>query len=162
LNIPDSIFSHFKEGKKYFDIKSYLSSNMKKKIISGIILIVVFILIAFCSCCTTKSSENTNLQTITPDEARYFEGDVLSGNMTLAGYDTPDYNISRYRVVILAYQPESDTYVYTFVEPLINGTYQYVLPESWESRFGREKKVFESYGLKKTGNMTKSDLWKVS
>lgn len=85
-------------------------------------------------------------------------GDVLSGNMTLAGYDTPDPKAGQYQAVVLAYQPGPDMYVYTFVMPLTNGSYQYVLPDQWEAKFGRPRTEFEGYGLVKNGTMAPGQL----
>ncbi|MDD1716140.1 MAG: hypothetical protein LUQ01_03985 [Methanolinea sp.] len=81
--------------------------------------------------------------------------------MTLAGYDTPDPNVVRYEAVVIGYQPGTDTYVYTFVEPLANGSYRYVLPEEWTAKLGRSRQEFEAYGLVKTGTMSPDLLWKI-
>jgi hypothetical protein len=96
----------------------------------------------------------------TPPATLYSRGDVLAGNMTLAGYDTPDPDIAEVRAVVLSFQPETDTYVYTFVRTLPNGSYGYVFAESWEARLARPRPVFEGYGLGKAGTMAEEGLWK--
>lgn len=97
----------------------------------------------------------------TPPASLYSRGDVLLGNMTLAGYDTPDPGIAEVRAVVLAFQPETDTYVYTFVRTLPNGSYRYVFAEGWEAKLARPRQVFEGYGLEKAGTMPGALLWKV-
>jgi hypothetical protein len=82
--------------------------------------------------------------------------------MTLAGYDTPDPDAGLYKVVVLEYQPGPDMYVYTFVRPLANGSYQYVLDEEWVAKLARPRAEFEAYGLKKNGTMSQGQLWKTS
>ncbi len=91
----------------------------------------------------------------------YARGDVLAGNMTAAGYDTPDPDIAGVRALVLGFEPGSDMYVYTFVRTLPNGSYGYVFSESWEAKLARPRPVFEAYGLGKVGMMAEKYLWKV-
>ena len=130
---------------------------------SYILPLLVFIILGislFCAGCTTNlQQENT---AVSKDSGLYSRGDLLSGNMSLAGYDTPDANVSRYKVVILEYQPKTQMYVYTFIEPREDGTVRYVLNDSWEARLARERTVLEGYGLVKTGNLPANILWNVS
>lgn len=111
--------------------------------------------------CTTTAPAGPATPAATHPAPLYATGDVLSGNMTLAGYDTPDPNIARYEVVVIGYQPGADIYVYTFVEPLANSSYRFVLPEGWTAKFGRSRQEFENYGLVKNGTMPPGQLWKI-
>lgn len=125
---------------------------------SAILCIVLVVLTAGCTVPGPGPS--------VPEPARpaplYTAGDVLSGNMTLAGYDTPDPDAGLYKVVVLEYQPGPDMYVYTFVRPLANGSYQYVLHEDWLAKLGRSRAEFEAYGLVRNGTMPRGQLWKTS
>ncbi len=111
--------------------------------------------------CTATAPAGPATPAATHPVPLYTAGDVLSGNMPLAGYDTPDPNVARYEAVVLGYQPGADTYVYTLVEPLANGSYRYVLPEGWTAKFGRSRQEFEAYGLVKNGTMSPDLLWEI-
>lgn len=135
------------------------SQYMGRLLLLGSCFMCIAIMALFTGCTTPGPGSATPVPT--HPVPLYTAGDVLSGNMTLAGYDTPDPNVARYGAVVLGYQPGTDMYVYTFVEPLANGCYQYVLSEEWTAKFGRTRQEFEAYGLVKTGAMSQDMLWKV-
>ena len=125
---------------------------------SAVLYIALVVLIAGC----TVPGSGPSVTEPTRPASLYAAGDVLSGNMTMAGYDTPDPDAAMYQVVVLGYQPGPDMYVYTFVRSLANGSYQYVLHEDWSAKFGRPRAEFEAYGLIKYGTMSQGQLWKTS
>jgi len=81
--------------------------------------------------------------------------------MASAGYDIPDPDIGEVRAVVLAFQPETDLYIYTFMRTLPDGNYSYVFPEGWEGKLARSRPAFEGYGLEKIGTIPGEHLWNV-
>jgi hypothetical protein len=125
---------------------------------SRYVLSCSFIALLVAGCLTPAIGETGAPASHTP---LYSRGDILSGNMTAAGYDTPEPDITGVRALVLAFQPDMDQYVYTFVRALPNGSYEYVFSESWEAKLARPRPVFEGLGLEKVGNMQEDLLWKV-
>lgn len=127
--------------------------------ISSVCLLLCAILAIVLAGCLSPGTGNPGASA--PPPSLYSRGDVLSGDMASAGYDTPDPNIDGVRAVVLAYQPGTDMYVYTFVRAIPDGNYSYVFPEGWEARLARPRPAFEGYGLEKVGTIPGEHLWNV-
>jgi len=132
---------------------------MKGTLQSGLLVLCLAIAISSAGCSVPGTTGEGKPVSPAHPAPLHMPGDVLSGNMTLAGYDTPDPRIGEVRVVVLAFQPESDMYIYTFVRTHANGSYTFVFPEGWEAKLARQRTVFEGYGLEMTGTMPRELLW---
>lgn len=130
---------------------------MNRSVLSGFLLACAVLALLAAGCLAPAA---TGPGAPTQPVPLYARGDVLAGNMTAAGYDTPDPDVAGVRVLVLGFQPGSDTYVYTFVKTLPNGSFWYVFSESWEAKLARPRPVFEAYGLGKVGTMAEENLWK--
>jgi len=131
---------------------------MAGSISSGCLLLCAILAILLAGCLAPGTG---NPGAPPPPPPLYSRGDVLSGDMVSAGYDTPDPGVGEVRAVVLAFQPGTDMYIYTFVRALPGGNYSYVFPEGWEARLARPRPAFEGYGLEKIGTIPGEHLWNV-
>ncbi len=132
---------------------------MKKTHPSGLLVLCLAIAISSAGCSVPATTGQGKPVLPHQPAPLHIPGDVLSGNMTLAGFDSPDPRIGEVRVVVLAFKPESDMYIYTFVQTHPNGSYTFIFPEGWEAKLARQRTVFEGYGFEKAGTMPRELLW---
>jgi hypothetical protein len=89
----------------------------------------------------------------TPALARYAPGDLLRGDLSGAGFDDPNGTPVGAAIAIIEYQPASDQYVYTLVQPVHEG-WAYVYPSGdFVMRMARDRSTFESYRLDRVGHV---------
>jgi hypothetical protein len=96
--------------------------------------------------------------TPTAATSRYAVGDLLTGNLSAAGFDDPNGTPGGAAIVILEYQPAPGQYVYTLVAP-VSGGWAYVYPSNdWTARLARDRTVFEAFRLERTGHIQLAEI----
>ncbi len=117
-----------------------------------VLIVLSLALLLLAAGCTTPSPPGAT-PTVAPAEPRYAAGDLLKGDLVVAGFDDPNGTPNGTAIVVLAYQPVPGQYVYTLVRPEAGG-WVYVYPsDDFATRLARDRAVFEAYPLEPIGHV---------
>lgn len=93
-----------------------------------------------------------------PAPARYAVGDLLRGDLAVAGFDDPNGTPPGAAIVIIDYRPVPGEYVYTVVQP-VPGGWAYIYPSGdFVETLVRDRTTFESYRLEPAGTVDLRDV----
>ncbi len=114
------------------------------------ILLLFLTLMLLAPGCSTPSSPGEIPLTPTT-EPRYGAGELLKGDLVVAGFGGPNNTHAGAAIVVLEYRSQPGEYVYTLVRPTDRG-WAYISPaDDWTMHLTRERMVFEGYRLDKSG-----------